>query len=450
MREDTIAAIATSPGRGSVGIIRISGASLDFILKQLVSHPVPISPRRAVLTDFYARSGELIDRGLILFFPTPHSYTGEDVIELQGHGGPAVMQLLLQRCLELGARPAEPGEFTKRAFLNNKIDLAQAESIADLIDATTAEAARCAARSLQGEFSREIDALVAALIALRAQVEATLDFPEEDGVLLPEQAKIKRNLEKLCAKLDGVLAASRQGSLLREGIRVVLAGQPNVGKSSLLNQLTGENLAIVTDKPGTTRDAIRQTISIQGVPLHLIDTAGLRQPKGEAESIGISITWDEISKADVVLWISDATRAETRIVGSEIQRKLPAGAAQIRIENKIDLMKTPPLKHSANGIIEISLSAKTGAGIDLLRTAILDVVGWSQRGGEGIYMARARHLQALHEAETHLMRATEHAGQIDLLAEELRLSQRALGSITGAFTADDLLGEIFSRFCIGK
>ncbi len=452
MKEDIIAAIATPPGRGSVGIIRVSGSSLDILLKQLVIHPAPISPRCVVLTDFYARTGELIDRGLILFFPAPHSYTGEDVIELQGHGGPAVMQLLLQRCFELGARPAEPGEFTKRAFLNNKIDLAQAESIADLIDAATVEAARCAARSLQGEFSREIDTLVAGLIELRAQVEAALDFPEEDdeSILLPGRAKIKHNLEKLRTKLEEVLAASRQGSLLREGIRVVLVGQPNVGKSSLLNRLAGENLAIVTDIPGTTRDAIKQTINIHGIPLHIIDTAGLREPRDEVENIGISTTWREISKADVVLWISDATRAETRFADSEIQRKLPAGAVQIRIENKIDLMKTQPVKHTINEIIEISLSAKTGAGINLLHTAILDAAGWNQRGEEGVYMARARHLQALREAATHLMRATVHAGQADLLAEELRLSQRALLSITGEFTADDLLGEIFSRFCIGK
>jgi len=448
MTEDIIAAIATPPGRGSVGIIRVSGPRLDSLLRGLVGHAVPIPPRTAVLTDFCTDAGDLIDRGLVLFFPAPHSYTGEDVVELQGHGGPVVTQLLLQRCFELGARPAEPGEFTKRAFLNNKIDLAQAESIADLIDAATAEAARCAARSLQGEFSREITALVTALIELRAQVEATLDFPEDD-ILLPEHAQIKRDLEKLRAKLKEVLAVSCQGSLLREGVRVVLAGQPNVGKSSLLNRLAGENLAIVTDIPGTTRDAIRQMISVQGVPLHIIDTAGLREPRDEVENIGISRTWIEISKADIVLWISDAVRTETWTGIPEIQQRLPVGAAQIQVKNKIDLIEAQPEKRILDETMEISISAKTGAGIDLLRTAILDAAGWSRRG-EGIYMARARHLQALREAANHLTQAIAHIGQIDLLAEELRLSQRALAEITGEFASDDLLGEIFSRFCIGK
>ena len=445
-KNEVIAAIATPPGRGGIGVVRISGLSLETMLRALVNSEV--APRRATRAAFRTADGGVIDQGLVLFFRAPHSYTGEDVIELQGHGGPVVMQLLLRRCLELGARIAEPGEFTKRAFLNDKLDLAQAESVADLIDASTAEAARCALRSLQGEFSQRIDAMVRALIELRMLVEATLDFPEEDVEFL-EQARAHDNLTKLRGQLATVLAASRQGSLLREGIHVVIAGEPNVGKSSLMNCLAGEELAIVTDIPGTTRDAIRQTISIHGVPLHMVDTAGLREPRDKVEKIGISKTWDELSKANLVLWVSAANAPETRAANPVVAARLPKGVVQIMVVNKIDLCGQDPATRRVGNTTEIALSAKTGAGIDLLRSAMLEAVGWSG-SGEGLFMARERHLQALRTAQAHVEQAAADSSQLELFAEELKLAQRALASITGEFSADDLLGEIFSRFCIGK
>ena len=445
-KNEVIAAIATPPGRGGIGVVRISGLSLETMLRALVNSEV--APRRATRAAFRTADGGVIDQGLVLFFRAPHSYTGEDVIELQGHGGPVVMQLLLRRCLELGARIAEPGEFTKRAFLNDKLDLAQAESVADLIDASTAEAARCALRSLQGEFSQRIDAMVRALIELRMLVEATLDFPEEEVEFL-EQARAHDNLTKLRGQLATVLAASRQGSLLREGIHVVIAGEPNVGKSSLMNCLAGEELAIVTDIPGTTRDAIRQTISIHGVPLHMVDTAGLREPRDKVEKIGISKTWDELSKANLVLWVSAANAPETRAANPVVAARLPKGVVQIMVVNKIDLCGQDPATRRVGNTTEIALSAKTGAGIDLLRSAMLEAVGWSG-SGEGLFMARERHLQALRTAQAHVEQAAADSSQLELFAEELKLAQRALASITGEFSADDLLGEIFSRFCIGK
>ncbi|MEK7835824.1 MAG: tRNA uridine-5-carboxymethylaminomethyl(34) synthesis GTPase MnmE, partial [Pseudomonadota bacterium] len=319
-KNEIIAAVATPPGRGGIGVVRISGPCLETMLRALVN--AEIAPRRATRAAFRTADGGVIDQGLVLFFPTPHSYTGEDVIELQGHGGPVVLQLLLRRCLELGARIAEPGEFTKRAFLNDKLDLAQAESVADLIDASTAEAARCAMRSLQGEFSQRVGAMIRALTELRMLVEATLDFPDEEIEFL-EQARARDKLADLRQQLAGVLAASRQGSLLREGIHGVIAGEPNVGKSSLMNCLAGEELAIVTDIPGTTRDAIRQTINVRGVPLHMVDTAGLREPEDKVEKIGISRTWNEISKANLVLWVSDAPSPETRIADPVVASRLP-------------------------------------------------------------------------------------------------------------------------------
>lgn len=451
MEENIIAAIATPLGRGGICVIRISGPRLDSLLGKLVDDAKAVSPRSATLADFRNAAGDLIDRGLILFFPAPHSYTGEDVIELQGHGGIVVAQLLLQRCLDLGARLAEPGEFTKRAFLNNRIDLAQAESVADLIEATTAEAVYCAARSMQGEFSREIAALVAALIELRTRVEASLDFPEEDDILAPERAWIEQSLEKLGVGLQKLLAAACQGNLLREGVRMVLAGHPNVGKSSLLNRLAGEDLAIVTDIPGTTRDAIRQGINIDGVPFYIIDTAGLREPKDTIENIGISITWDEISKSDMVLWICDAMRMNTETTPPDIWKELPERASLIKVRNKIDLTGDQPMVRTPDEILEVNVSAKTGAGIDLLRATMLDVIGLHpQHEQEGVYMARTRHLRALQTAAGHLANAATQVRQLDLLAEELHSAQRALMSITGEFTVDDLLGEIFSRFCVGK
>ena len=445
-QNEVIAAIATPPGRGGIGVVRISGLRLESMLRALVG--TEVSPRRATRAAFRTADGGVIDQGLVLFFPAPHSYTGEDVIELQGHGGAVVMQLLLRRCLELGARVAEPGEFTKRAFLNDKLDLAQAESVADLIDASTAEAAQCALRSLQGEFSQRIDAMVRALIELRVLVEATLDFPEEEVEFL-EQARAQDKLAEVRLQLASVLAASRQGSLLREGMYVVIAGEPNVGKSSLMNCLAGEELAIVTDIPGTTRDAIRQTINVHGVPLHMVDTAGLREPKDKVEKIGISKTWDEISKANLVLWVSAANAPETRSANPVVAARLPKGVAQVMVVNKIDLCGQEPATCRGGKATEVAVSAKTGAGIDLLRSAMLEAVGWSG-SGEGLFMARERHLQGLRTAQAHVEQASACSPQLELFAEELKLAQRALASITGEFTADDLLGEIFSRFCIGK
>ena len=446
MANEVIAAIATPPGRGGIGVVRISGPRLESLLRALVN--IAVTPRRAARADFRSADGNVIDQGLVLYFPAPHSYTGEDVIELQAHGGPMVLQLLLKRCLELGARIAEPGEFTKRAFLNDKLDLAQAESVADLIDASTAEAARCALRSLQGEFSQRIEAMVQALIELRMLVEATLDFPEEDVEFL-EQAGAHAKLEHVRERLTQTLAASRQGRLLREGLHVVLAGQPNVGKSSLMNCLAGADLAIVTDVPGTTRDAIRETINVRGIPLHMIDTAGLRKPRDPVEKIGISKTWDAIAIADLVLWVSDATRPETGVADHALAARLPAGVPQLRILNKIDLLGAPPRQQALAEGVEVAVSAKTGVGIDFLRTAMLEAVGWGG-SGEGLYMARERHLQALQTAARHLELAASRSNALELFAEELKLAQHALASITGEFSAEDLLGKIFSHFCIGK
>ena len=407
-----------------------------------------VTPRQATRADFRDAGGATIDQGLILFFAAPHSYTGEDVIELHGHGGPVVLNLLLQRCLELGARLAEPGEFTKRAFLNDKLDLAQAESVADLIDAATAQAARCAVRSLQGDFSRQIDAMVHALTELRMWIEATLDFPEEDVELL-ERGNVRERLETIRRQLAAIIAVSRQGRLLRDGIQVVLAGQPNVGKSSLLNALAGTDRAIVTEIPGTTRDAIRETINLRGVPVHVIDTAGLREPRDPVEKIGIARTWEAVETADLVLWVSDAARPQTGHPDAALARRVSAAIPRIRVENKVDLTGAAPYMNKLAQWTEVGLSAKTGAGLELLRSAILGVVGWSG-ASEGIFMARERHLHALNGAASHLNLAAESTPQLELLAEELKLAQRYLGSITGEVTADDLLGKIFSHFCIGK
>jgi tRNA modification GTPase len=442
---DIIAAIATAPGRGGIGVVRISGPGLAALAQKIMGK-MP-APRRATLADFHDNHGATIDQGVVLFFPAPHSYTGEDVLELQGHGGPVVLQLLLKRCLELGARAAEPGEFTKRAFLNDKLDLAQAESVVDLIDATTEQAARCAVRSLQGAFSEQIHALTQSLIELRALVEATLDFPEEEIDFLQQSDAAARLLE-LRRRLQEVLRAAQQGSLLREGVHIVLAGQPNVGKSSLLNRMAGEDLAIVTDIPGTTRDAIRQILDIEGMPAHIIDTAGLRDSSDPVETIGIARTWAAIEKADMVLLLMDATRGETA-EDREIQKRLPARLPRLRVMNKIDLVQ-PASGAGAHGPgATIRLSAKTGEGIDQLRKAIREAAGW-QGAEEGLYMARERHLQALRQAGECLELAATHGRNPELFAEELRLAQDALAAITGEFSADDLLGEIFSRFCIGK
>jgi tRNA modification GTPase len=443
---DIIAAISTASGRAGIGVVRVSGPRLGALITGVI-RTAP-EPRRATLSDFVDAQGSAIDRGIALYYPAPHSYTGEDVLELQGHGGPVVLQLLLRRCMELGARPAQPGEFTRRAYLNDKIDLAQAESVADLIDAATAEAARSAMRSLQGALSARIGELLGGLVELRTLVEATLDFPDEDAEIIKQFDGAGR-LAKVRARLEDVLSASQQGSLLREGIRVVLVGRPNVGKSSLLNRLAGEELAIVTEVAGTTRDAIRQSVSIGGVPVHVIDTAGLRPSADPVEQLGIARTWAAIEHADLVLLMVDATQGEVE-ADRDIMRRLPAELPHLRVMNKIDLVPLGPGLESGGNGRTVWLSARSGAGVDLLREALLDFVGLHGHGAEGVFMARERHVHALQLAQRHLERAARQADKLELLAEELRLVQLALGSITGEFTADDLLGEIFARFCIGK
>lgn len=439
-RPDLIAAIATAPGRGGVGVVRVSGPDVASLATGILGR-LPAS-RHATYGCFMDHEGTTLDQGIALFFAAPHSFTGENVLELQGHGGPQVLHLILQRCLELGARLAEPGEFTRRAYLNGKLDLAQAEAVADLIDAQSAAAARAAVRSLAGEFSRQITELVDALIRLRMLVEATLDFPDEDVDFLHEADALGR-LAAIETRLAGVRAQARQGALLREGLTVVLIGQPNVGKSSLLNRLAGFEAAIVTEIAGTTRDAVREVIQIEGVPLHVVDTAGLRETDDAVEKIGIARTWATLEQADVVLLLVDAAHG----VGAHeaaILARMPA-IPRLTIHNKIDVTDDAPRSEGD----EIWLSAKTGAGIALLQQKLLQLAGW-QPAGEGAFMARTRQLQALARAAGHLAAAHESAAQLELFAEELRLAQLALSEITGEFTADDLLGEIFTRFCIGK
>ena len=469
-----IAAIATAPGRGAVGIVRVSGKGIGALVRTLCGKD--LKPREATYLPIRDAAGSPIDHGLAIYFPGPHSYTGEDVLELQAHGGPVVLQLLLARCLEAaqaadadgktvlnGLRLAQPGEFTERAFLNDKIDLAQAEAIADLIDASTEVAARSASRSLSGAFSQEIHVLRDALVHLRMLVEATLDFPEEEIDFL-QKADAFGQLERLRAQVAAVLARAHQGALLREGIKVVIAGQPNAGKSSLLNALAGAELAIVTPIAGTTRDKVQQTIQIEGVPLHVIDTAGLRSSDDEVERIGIARAWDEITAADAVLFLHDLTRVEQpdyaaadTEIAANLQQKLPALVPVIDVWNKTDMAQADvQARHTAqlaSDSGQIALSARTGDGLDALRKRLLEVAGW-QSAPEGLYLARARHVEALQAVEAHLEMADEQlaaqAAHLDLLAEELRLAQISLNSITGEFSSDDLLGVIFSSFCIGK
>jgi len=445
MRRDTIAAIATAPGRGGVGIVRISGTGLLHFAAELTSRKP--APRRAVFTSFLDAAGAAIDDGLLLYFAAPQSYTGEDVLELQGHGGPVVMRQLLQRCLELGARLARPGEFTERAYLNGRMDLAQAEGVADLIEASTTTAARAALRSLHGDFSKLIQGLTDKIIALRMLLEATLDFPEEEVEFLTA-GRAAEKLAKIREELAATLAATRQGSLLRDGVQAVLIGAPNVGKSSLLNRFAGEEVAIVTDTPGTTRDALREQIDIDGMPVHIIDTAGLRETTDVVEQIGIDRSWAMVQKADLALLVCDAREADDAAVQAIVEL-LPPDLPRIRIFNKIDLAGQSPGQERCAGEERIWLSAKTGAGLELLKKAIWDQAGW-QPSGEGLFTARARHVEALLNAQRHLAAAAELTRQLELYAEELRLAHEALGAITGEFTPDDLLGEIFSRFCIGK
>ncbi len=450
---DPIVAVATASGRGAVGIVRVSGADLSGLIETLFGKR--LAPRVATYLPFTDAAGAAIDRGLAIHFPAPHSYTGEDVLELQAHGGPVVLQLLLARCLEAspGLRLAQPGEFTERAFLNDKLDLAQAEAVSDLIDASTEAAARSAGRSLSGAFSAEVNALRERLITLRMLVEATLDFPEEEIDFL-EKANARGRLRDITAQLDGVLDRARQGALLREGISVVLAGQPNVGKSSLLNALAGAELAIVTPIAGTTRDKVTSTIQIEGVPVHVIDTAGLRESDDEVERIGVARSWGEIERADAVLFMHDLTRvgqADYDAGEALIEARLPTALRHtdrlVHVFNKAD---AAPAVREAVGIL---LSARTGDGIDALRARLLALAGWHAQP-EGLFTARTRHVQALRATREHLGQAAEQAERadaaLDLLAEELRLAHDALGEITGAFSSDALLGEIFSRFCIGK
>ena len=425
-------------------MVRISGGNLEQLILGVLGKTPP--PRHASYTSFIDAQGGVLDQGVALFFPAPRSYTGENVLELQGHGGAAVLQLVLQRCLELGARLAEPGEFTLRAYLNDKLDLAQAESVADLVSATTSQAARSAVRSLQGEFSRTIAHLVESLVQLRMLVEAMLDFPEEQ-LDTRDLAQRQERLQTLQLELQRILSLAKQGSLLREGAHIVLAGQPNVGKSSLLNRLSGEDVALVSEVAGTTRDVIRQAIQIRGVPLHIMDTAGLRATEDVVERMGMARTRDMLQKADAIVILIDAG-AGLSAQDELILDSLPRGIPRLRVFNKIDLLGQAPRVQEQGGDFCIYLSAKTGAGLELLQDKLLALIGWHQEAG--VFMARERHLRALVAAQECLTKAAEETDRAELFAENLRLAQEQLNSITGAFSADDLLGEIFSRFCIGK
>jgi tRNA modification GTPase len=444
---DTIAAIATPPGRGGVGIVRVSGPAARAVAERLLGR-CP-APRQASYGPFHDADGRLLDQGIALFFPNPHSFTGEDVLELQGHGGPVVLDLLLAACFAAGARAARPGEFSERAFLNGKLDLAQAEAVADLIEAGSRDAAELALRSLQGEFSARIHALVTTLTELRTYVEAAIDFSDEEIDFLSEGGVVER-VDQLAAALARVREAAHQGTVMREGITVVIAGRPNAGKSSLLNALAGREAAIVTDVPGTTRDVLREHIAVDGVPLHVVDTAGLRESEDRVEREGIRRAWGELERADRILLVVDDS-AEVAAEERAILARLPHIPVTV-VRNKIDLSGRPPGVSDGPEGPEVRVSAHTGAGLDLLRHHLKQAVGW-RNSTEGLFMARRRHLDALDRAAEHLTRGAEvlrisNAGE--LLAEELRLAQRTLGEITGEVTSDDLLGRIFSSFCIGK
>lgn len=442
---DTIAAIATASGAGGIGVVRVSGPLSRAVAISVLGH-CP-NPRHAAYLDFKHADGDLIDRGIAIFYPNPHSYTGEDVLELQAHGGTALMQILLARCIALGARQAEPGEFTRRAYLNDKMDLAQAEAVADVINAATIEAAKSAVRSLSGEFSQHINTLLSKLIDLRMYVEACLDFPEEEIDFIT-QGRVADKLTAIINELTVVFSKAKQGSLLREGINVVLVGQPNVGKSSLMNQLAGEEVAIVTAIAGTTRDTIKNAIQINGVPLHVIDTAGLRETDDEVEKFGIARTWRATETAHIALLLVDATHGITETEKSILAR-LPQEIPKIWVHNKIDVTQEPPLIQKVDKATHVYISAKTGMGVELLKAHLLELAGY-QDHAEGVFMARARHLSALTMVRDHLDEASIQINSAELVAEELRLAQEALSMITGEFTPDDLLGEIFSKFCIGK
>ncbi len=475
-QRQAIAAITTAPGRGAVGIVRVSGHDLAAFVRQLLGRD--LSARMATYLPFPDAAGQAIDQGLALWFPAPHSYTGEDVLELQAHGGPVVLQMLLERCLQVGAnlkpelRLAEPGEFSQRAFLNDKIDLAQAEAISDLINAATEGAARSAARSLSGEFSAAVNALLHDLTHLRMVLEANLDFPEEEDVGDLASWGVPTQLAAIQSGVARIFASARQGQLLRDGLKVVIAGQPNAGKSSLLNALAQAEVAIVTPIAGTTRDKIEQSIQIEGVPLHIIDTAGLRESADVVEQIGVERAWGAIASADVLLFVHDLARSQTgheehqaykaqeAALATQLQAQLPAHTPVLHIWNKADCVDTAAQQLAMNAQAEnaqatnaLLLSTKTQTGLEELRQRLLQIAGW-QSLPEGVFAARERHLQALRLVQTHLDQTQALLAappvMLDLMAEELRLAQNALSSITGEFTADDLLGVIFSSFCIGK
>ena len=477
---EPIIALATAPGRGAVGVLRISGRGLGPWAQSLCGQA--LKPRHAHYLAIQDKTGTPIDHVLALFFKGPHSFTGEDVLELQAHGGPVVLHMLLARCLEhaaestgatgaTGLRLAQPGEFSQRAFLNGKLDLAQAEAIADLIDASTEAAARSASRSLSGEFSAHIHRLTDGLTHLRMLVEATLDFPEEELDFL-QQADAAGQIQKLQTQLQEVMLKAQQGALLREGLRVVIAGQPNVGKSSLLNALAGKELAIVTPIAGTTRDKLQQELQIEGVPIHVMDTAGLRDSEDVVERMGIDRAWEAVEDADAVLFLRDLSRAHEpayqqadEALSLDLDRRLGQRVSRLNVWNKVDVASgsvadksaEKPSSPASRGVPDLLISAQNGAGLDALRQQLLQLAGWQGGAQDGLFIARARHVAALQEASQHLQAAAERlhnkgqqAPALDLLAEELRLCQVALGDITGQVSSDELLGHIFSKFCIGK
>lgn len=450
--DDTIAAIATAPGKGGVGIVRVSGTQALTIAERVLGFQPKL--RHAHYAGFLDVDGERLDQGIALYFKAPHSYTGQDVVEFQAHGGPVVLDLILKTVLTLGCRLAEPGEFSMRAFLNDKIDLVQAEAISDLINSASEQAVRSANRTLDGKFSEQINALVQALIELRKFVEAAIDFPEEEIDFISD-SNVVTQLEQLEAQLKSILATANQGALLAEGMRVVIAGRPNAGKSSLLNALSGRDSAIVTDIAGTTRDVLKEQIQIDGMPLHIIDTAGLRQSDDPVEQIGIARAWQEIEQADRILLVFDTTRDTPETVHTNWQefiKRLPHTDHLTLIANKSDLLPANAEPPFQSPFPIISLSAKTGSGIHALKDHLKATVGFDQNV-EGSFLARRRHLKALEEALNHIQTGHQqliHSGAAELLAEDLRQAQEALGRITGQFLADDLLGEIFGNFCIGK
>ncbi|MEE9302716.1 MAG: tRNA uridine-5-carboxymethylaminomethyl(34) synthesis GTPase MnmE [Thiotrichaceae bacterium] len=448
----TIAAIATPSGRGGVGIIRISGDKVAKIAQEILNLPTSTlpAPRKATYTSFLDSNQQTIDDGIALYFPSPHSFTGEDVLELQGHGGQVVLDMMLRRCLELGAVMAKPGEFSERAFLNDKLDLAQAEAISDLIDSSSEQAARSAIRSLQGEFSEQVNSLLKALIQLRMYVEAALDFPDEEIDFLADESVINK-LDTIKQQLGKLSSTAKQGSLLRDGMHLVIAGRPNAGKSSLLNALAGQETAIVTEIAGTTRDVLRESINLDGMPLHIIDTAGLRESDDPVEQIGIQRAWQEIEKADLILLLMDAQTGLGK-AEQEILDKLPTHLPVLKVFNKIDLLTDLVDLADDDNENTLHISAKFSNGIEALRERLKERMGY-QAETESTFIARRRHLHALAETQEAVNRGELQLKDFnagELLAEELRIAQEALGRITGEFTPDDLLGEIFSSFCIGK